>query len=33
MLRDAFKDAYYTITVTNAYDYTDYPNQLPLINN
>lgn len=30
---DDFKDTYYTITVTNAYDYTEYPNQLPLINN
>ena len=28
-----FKDTYYTITINNAYDYTDYPNQLPIINN
>ena len=28
-----FKDAYYTITVTNAYDYTDYSNKLPILNN
>ncbi len=30
---DDFKDSYYTITVTNAYDYTSYPNTLPLIDN
>lgn len=30
---DDFKDAYYTITVTSAYDYTTYENQLPILNN
>ena len=28
-----FKDQYYTVTVTNAYDYTDYKNSLPILNN
>lgn len=27
-----FKEEYYTITVSNAYDYTDYQNELPIIN-
>lgn len=30
---DDFKDKYYTITITDGYDYTDYPNTLPIINN
>lgn len=30
---DDFRDSYYTITITNGYDYTDYPNTLPIINN
>lgn len=30
---DDFKDSYYTITVTNSYDYTKYQNQLPILNN
>ena len=28
-----FKNKFYTITVTNAYDYTDYQNSLPILNN
>ena len=28
-----FKDSYYTIVVSQAYDYTDYKNALPIINN
>ena len=28
-----FKNQYYTITITNAYDYTDYRNNLPILNN
>lgn len=27
-----FREEYYTITVSNAYDYTDYQNELPIIN-
>ena len=30
---DDFRDAYYTITITDGYDYTDYPNTLPILNN
>ena len=30
---DDFKDTYYTITITNGYDYTDYENELPILNN
>ena len=30
---DDFKDQWYTITITNGYDYTDYPNTLPILNN
>lgn len=32
-VNDDFQDSYYTITVTNAYDYTDYSNKLPILNN
>lgn len=28
-----FRDTYYTITITNGYDYTDYENELPILNN
>lgn len=28
-----FRDKYYTITVTGAYDYTDYQNSLPILQN
>ena len=28
-----FRDEYYTLTITNAYDYTDYSNELPILNN
>lgn len=28
-----FKEKYYTIAVSSAYDYTSYPNKLPIINN
>ena len=28
-----FRDRYYTITVSKAYDYTQYPNALPIIEN
>ena len=28
-----FRDSYYTIVVSSAYDYTDYKNTLPIINN
>lgn len=28
-----FRDTWYTITVTKAYDYTDYKNSLPILNN
>lgn len=28
-----FRNEYYTITVTGAYDYTDYKNPLPILNN
>lgn len=30
---DDFKAANYTITITDGYDYTDYPNTLPILNN
>lgn len=28
-----FRDKYYTIMVSSAYDYTQYPNTLPIVNN
>lgn len=28
-----FKEKYYTVAVTSAYDYTRYPNQLPIVKN
>ncbi len=30
---DDFRDSAYTITITDGYDYTSYPNTLPILNN